>query len=167
MRPLDIQDKVDYIHPQQGGTNPMVIDFLDNFFKANHLGLLNQPFPKYTILQGDKMMIMSFAVAGYQKSDLSVTFTDDGVLTVASTNGATKPVGDLMSEPLFAYGKLGNFNLYGYDNIHTKPFKLNLYVGEDLEVVGAELKNGILEVTLKVVDTSEEEDTNTTKVEIK
>jgi HSP20 family molecular chaperone IbpA len=167
MKPLDIQEKVSYICPNKGGTQPMVIDFLDNFFKANHLGLLNQTFPKYTILQGDKMMIMSFAVAGYQKSDLSVTFTDDGVLTVASQNGATKPVGDLMSEPLFAYGKLGKYNLYGYDNIHTKPFKLSLYVGEDLEVSGAELKNGILEVTLKVIPTSEEEDTQTTKVEIK
>lgn len=145
----------------------MVIDVIDSFFKANHLGLLNQPFPKYTILQGDKIMVMSFAVAGYQRSDLSVTYTDDGVLTIASQNGATKPVGDLMSEPLFAYGKLGKYNLYGYDNIHTKPFKLSLYVGEDLDVEGAELRNGILEVTLKVIHTSEEEDSHTTKVEIK
>jgi HSP20 family molecular chaperone IbpA len=167
MKPLDIQDKVDYIHPQQGGTNPMVIDFLDNFFKTNHLGLLNQTFPKYTILQGAKTMILSFAVAGYQKSDLSVSFTEEGVLTVESQNGATRPVGDMLSEPLFAYGKLGNYNLYGYDNIPTKPFKLNLYVGEDLEVSGAELRNGILEVTMKMIPTSEDENSVPTKVEIK
>jgi len=141
----------------------MVIDFLDNFFKTNHLGFLNQTFPKYTILQGAKTMILSFAVAGYQKSDLSVSFTDDGVLTVESQNGATRPVGDMLSEPLLAYGKLVN----GCDNIPTKPFKLNLYVGEELEVSGAELRNGILEVTMKMIPTSEDENSVPTKVEIK
>lgn len=108
-----------------------VIGF-DRLFEQAERRLQNlTSYPPHNIIKiADNEYQIEFAVAGFAKQDLKVEL-QDGVLVVS---GEQK---DHASRE------------YVYQGIATRQFKKVLQLGEYMEVVGAELDNGILVVSVE------------------
>ena len=95
------------------------------------LGATQSKFPPYDILSTEEDEYeIRFAVAGFKKSDIEVTFAN-GVLTVK---------GDKDDESTDAYFHKG---------IATSAFTQTFPLAEYVEVISAEMEDGILTVKLK------------------
>jgi len=95
------------------------------------LGATQSKFPPYDILSTEEDEYeIRFAVAGFKKSDIEVTFAN-GVLTVK---------GDKDDESTDAYFHKG---------IATRAFTQTFPLAEYVEVISAEMEDGILTVKLK------------------
>ena len=88
-------------------------------------------FPPYNISQEDDQIFVEMAVAGYKKDNVSVV-VEDGILVI---EGASEK-------------KPRDFKHKG---ISTKRFKRSFSLGEYVEVKSAELKDGILTISLEEV----------------
>ncbi len=101
----------------------------------NHLSTVdNQPFPPYNISQDDKHTYVEMALAGYSKKNINVV-VEDKVLTIeGSTDNA----------PLSERQDI-------HKGIASRRFKRSFSLGEHVEVNSAELKDGLLTVTIEEV----------------
>ena len=98
---------------------------LNNVYKTN-----NQSYPPYDLLKLDEdTYVLSLAVAGFSKEDIDVS-VDNGSLVI---KGETVEVTD--AEVV-------------HKGIASRKFTRTFALGEYMEVVGAELKDGML--TIKI-----------------
>jgi molecular chaperone IbpA len=104
--------------------------FDDNFF-ANQT---HQNYPPYNIMKtGDYTYNIEIALAGFSKKDIDVSY-EDGVITVKSIQEA-KQDGDQS-------GVL-------HKGISKRMFTKSFSIADDVEVKGAELKDGLLTISLE------------------
>ena len=104
--------------------------FDDNFF-ANQT---HQNYPPYNIMKtGDYTYNIEIALAGFSKKDIDVSY-EDSVITVKSIQEA-KQDGDQS-------GVL-------HKGISKRMFTKSFSIADDVEVKGAELKDGLLTISLE------------------
>ena len=124
---------------------PLSIGF-DNVF--NHFeSMLNDDFglrvptvnyPPYNIVETSKNNYdIEVALAGYNKKDIDVTF-EDGQLTIKSKKSDKDETKD----------KDGNTI---YKGIAKRYFERSFTIADDVEIIGAELKDGLLKVSLEKI----------------
>lgn len=105
--------------------------FDDDFFNAP---TFNTNYPPYNIVRtGDYTYDIELALAGFGKDDINVTY-EDGTVTVKS-----------VQETKESEGKDGTI----YRGISKRQFTKSFTIADDVEVKGAELKDGLLRVSLE------------------
>ena len=118
--------------------DPFFIGFNREITRLNHAHKLNtQSYPPYDILKlNEDNYVLSLAVAGFSKDDLDIS-VDDGTLYV---KGEVTEKTDVEVV---------------HKGIATRKFTRSFALGEYMEVSGAELKDGIL--TLSIIRNIPEE----------
>ena len=115
-----------------------LFDHFENFFdddQSFHTSLTST-FPFYNIVKkGDNKFDIEVALAGYDKKDIMVEYADS-VLTIKSVK-ETKS--DKEKDGVIHQG------------IAKRTFSKVFTIADDVEIEGAELKNGLLKVSLKKI----------------
>ena len=94
-------------------------------------------FPHYNIVKQDKNKYdIQIALAGYNKKDINVNL-EDGILSVESKKDEKKET------------KVDSEGEILHKGIAKRYFKKSFTIAEDVEVKGAELKDGLLKVSLE------------------
>ena len=111
-----------------------VFDHFESLF--NESPSLHTNYPPYDILKTDEhSYVIELAVAGFSKKDISVT-VENGVLTVESD-------------------REGNTTSSGQEIIHRgiskRYFKKSFSISDDVEIRGAELKDGLLRISMEKI----------------
>ena len=114
-------------------------DVFDNFESMLNLDTINVPnYPPYNIVKtGKNTYDIEVALAGYGKKDIDVTY-EDSMLTIKSIKDKeTKEVED--NEGMLHKG------------IAKRMFSKSFTIADDVVVKGAELKDGLLKVSMERV----------------
>ena len=111
-----------------------VFDHFESLF--NESPSLHTNYPPYDILKTDEhSYVIELAVAGFSKKDIKVT-VENGVLTVESD-------------------REGNSESSGQEIIHRgiskRYFKKSFSISDDVEIRGAELKDGLLRISMEKI----------------
>jgi len=111
-----------------------VFDHFESLF--NESPSLHTNYPPYDILKTDEhSYVIELAVAGFSKKDIEVT-VENGVLTVESD-------------------REGNSESNGQEIIHRgiskRYFKKSFSISDDVEIRGAELKDGLLRISMEKI----------------
>ena len=111
-----------------------VFDHFESMF--NDLPTMHSNYPPYDIIKTDQhSYVIELAVAGFSKKDISVT-VENGVLTVESN-------------------REGQSETNGEEIIHRgiskRYFKKSFSISDDVEIRGAELKDGLLRVSMEKI----------------
>ena len=111
-----------------------VFDHFESMF--NESPSLHTNYPPYDILKTDEhSYVIELAVAGFSKKDIEVT-VENGVLTVESD-------------------RKGNAESSGQEIIHRgiskRYFKKSFSISDDVEIRGAELKDGLLRISMEKI----------------
>ena len=111
-----------------------VFDHFESMF--NESPSLHTNYPPYDILKTDEhSYVIELAVAGFSKKDIKVT-VENGVLTVESD-------------------REGNAENSGQEIIHRgiskRYFKKSFSISDDVEIRGAELKDGLLRISMEKI----------------
>jgi molecular chaperone IbpA len=95
-------------------------------------------YPPYNIVETSKNNYdIEVALAGYNKKDIDVTF-ENGQLTIKSKKSDKDETKD----------KDGNTI---YKGIAKRYFERSFTIADDVEIIGAELKDGLLKVSLEKI----------------
>ena len=111
-----------------------VFDHFESIFNDSPSSHTN--YPPYDIMKTDEhSYVIELAVAGFSKKDISVT-VENGVLTVESD-------------------REGNAESSGEEIIHRgiskRYFKKSFSISDDVEIRGAELKDGLLRISMEKI----------------
>tara|TARA_B100000700_G_C15059162_1_gene864577 strand:- start:1290 stop:1727 length:438 start_codon:yes stop_codon:yes gene_type:complete len=111
-----------------------VFDHFESMF--NDLPSVHTNYPPYDIVKTDEhSYVIELAVAGFSKKDIAVT-VENGVLTVESD-------------------REGNVENSGQEIIHRgiskRYFKKSFSISDDVEIRGAELKDGLLRISMEKI----------------
>ena len=111
-----------------------VFDHFESLF--NDSPSLHTNYPPYDIVKTDEhSYVIELAVAGFSKKDIEVT-VENGVLTVESD-------------------REGNSESNGQEIIHRgiskRYFKKSFSISDDVEIRGAELKDGLLRISMEKI----------------
>ena len=111
-----------------------VFDHFESMF--NDLPTMHSNYPPYHIVKTDQhSYVIELAVAGFSKKDISVT-VENGVLTVESN-------------------REGQSETNGEEIIHRgiskRYFKKSFSISDDVEIRGAELRDGLLRVSMEKI----------------
>ena len=111
-----------------------VFDHFESMF--NDSPALHTNYPPYDIVKTDEhSYVIELAVAGFSKKDIAVT-VENGVLTVESD-------------------REGNVENSGQEIIHRgiskRYFKKSFSISDDVEIRGAELKDGLLRISMEKI----------------
>ena len=111
-----------------------VFDHFESLF--NESPSLHTNYPPYDILKTDEhSYVIELAVAGFSKKDIAVT-VENGILTVESD-------------------REGNAENSGQEIIHRgiskRYFKKSFSISDDVEIRGAELKDGLLRISMEKI----------------
>ena len=123
---------------------PLTVGFDDTFrhfesmfdHQLDHIS--TTAFPHYNIVKMDKNKYdIQIALAGYNKKDIDISL-EEGVLSVES-----KKVDDKKTEKVDSGGEIL------HKGIAKRYFSKAFTIADDVEVKGAELKDGLLKVSLE------------------
>tara|TARA_B100001029_G_scaffold177490_1_gene182287 strand:+ start:729 stop:1166 length:438 start_codon:yes stop_codon:yes gene_type:complete len=111
-----------------------VFDHFESMF--NDLPTMHSNYPPYDIVKTDQhSYVIELALAGFSKKDISVT-VENGVLTVESN-------------------REGQSETNGEEIIHRgiskRYFKKSFSISDDVQIRGAELKDGLLRVSMEKI----------------
>jgi len=112
-----------------------VFDHFERMFDDDFRAISNMPaFPHYNIVKNDKNKYdIEIALAGYNKKDIEVNL-EDGVLSIKSKKEEKEDTKD---------GEII------HKGIAKRYFSKSFTIADDVEVKGAELKDGLLRVSLE------------------
>ena len=118
-----------------------VFNHFESMFDYDMVNVSN--YPPYNIVKtGDNKYDVEVALAGFNKKDINV-FVENGMLTIESKTEDKSKVSDLKSED-----KDGEVIHKG---ISKRYFKKSFTISDDVEVKGAELKDGMLRVSMEKI----------------
>ena len=125
---------------------PLTVGFDDTFrhfesmFDHQLDHIQTTAFPHYNIVKMDKNKYdIQIALAGYNKKDIDISL-EEGVLSVES-----KKIDDKTTEKVDSEGEIL------HKGIAKRYFKKSFTIADDVKVTGAELKDGLLRVSLERV----------------
>lgn len=119
--------------------DPFFVGFNRELQKATNI-YNSGNFPPYNIAQVDEdHFIIELAVAGFGENDLEVIY-QDGTITIQGEKNATGPTGPT--------GPASNTE-YIHKGIATRKFTREFVLGSYLEVISANIDNGVLSVHLE------------------
>ena len=111
-----------------------VFDHFERMFDTQFDSISVPNFPPYNIVKtGDNEYDVELALAGFNKKDIDVT-VEDGILTIKSI---VKEAKDKKEDGVIHKG------------IAKRMFSKSFTIADDVEVKGAELKDGLLKVSLE------------------
>jgi len=114
-----------------------VFDTFESFFDSD-LRIPTINYPPYNIVKtGKNAYDIEVALAGFNKKDIDVS-VEDGVLTIESK----------MSDKDESKDEDGNTI---YKGISKRYFKRSFTIANDVEIKGAELKDGLLKVSMEKI----------------
>jgi molecular chaperone IbpA len=107
--------------------------FDDDFF---NVGVPTVNYPPYNIVKtGDNQYDVELALAGFSKDDINVEYAD-GMLTIRSKDKKQSEEKDESGNTI-------------YKGISKRYFSKSFSIADDVEVKGAELKDGLLKVSME------------------
>jgi molecular chaperone IbpA len=113
-----------------------VFDHFERMFDEDFTSFNAPTFPFYNIVkQGKNKFAIELALAGYSKDDIEVNL-EDGVLSIKSKKEEKTDEKDEDGEIL-------------HKGIAKRYFSKSFTIADDVEVKGAELKDGLLKVALE------------------
>ena len=113
-----------------------VFDHFERMFEDDFRGLSVPNFPPYNIVKtGTNKYDVELALAGYSKKDIDVSL-EEGVLTIKSVKDAEEK-------------EVEDNNGVLHRGIAKRYFSKAFTIADDVEVKGAELKDGLLRVSLE------------------
>ena len=111
-----------------------VFDHFERMFDHQFDNITVPNFPPYNIVKtGENQYDVELALAGFNKKDIDVT-VEDGILTIKSI---VKEAKDKKEDGVIHKG------------IANRMFSKSFTIADDVEVKGAELKDGLLKVSLE------------------
>ena len=114
-----------------------VFDHFERMFEDDFFSNPNSSFPFYNLVkQGENKYDIEIALAGYNKKDINVNL-EDGVLSIESKKDEKKET------------KVDSEGEILHKGIAKRYFKKSFTIADDVEVKGAELKDGLLRVSLE------------------
>ena len=115
-----------------------VFDHFERMFEDDFRGLSVPNFPPYNIVKtGKNSYDVELALAGYSKKDIDVSL-EEGVLTIKSVKSEEEK-------------EVEDNNGVLHQGIAKRYFSKAFTIAEDVEVKGAELKDGLLKVSMERV----------------
>ena len=112
-----------------------IFDHFERMFDGDVMNIPQVNYPPYNIVKtGDNTYDIELALAGFSKDDINVEY-ENNVLTVKSIKKA--------------YEKDEQANGVIHRGISKRMFTKSFTVADDVEVKGAELKDGLLKVSLE------------------
>ena len=113
-----------------------VFDHFERMFDEDFTSFNAPTFPFYNIVkQGKNKFAIELALAGYNKKDIEINL-EDGVLSIKSVKEETTDEKDEDGEII-------------HKGIAKRYFSKSFTIADDVEVKGAELKDGLLKVSLE------------------
>ena len=113
-----------------------VFDHFERMFDDDFRGLSVPNFPPYNIVKtGKNSYDVELALAGYSKKDIDVSL-EDGVLTIKSVKSEEEK-------------EVEDNNGVLHQGIAKRFFSKAFTIADDVEVKGAELKDGLLKVSME------------------
>ena len=109
-------------------------DMFDHFESMFDVPTVNYP-PYNLVKTGDNKFNIEVALAGFNKKDISIT-SENGMLTIESKNEVDKK--DKNGEVI-------------HKGISKRYFKRSFTIADDVEIKGAELKDGLLKVSMEKI----------------
>ena len=123
------------LRPVTVGFDP-IFDRFERMFDDDFFTTPMVNYPPYNIVKtGDYTYDIELALAGFSKKDIDVSY-EDGIVTV-------KSVHETASEETDANGSVL------HRRISKRHFTKSFTVADDVEVKGAELKDGLLKISLE------------------
>src|SRR6056300_433449 len=123
------------LRPVTVGFDP-IFDRFERMFDDDFFSTPMVNYPPYNIVKtGDYTYDIELALAGFSKKDIDVSY-EDGLVTV-------KSVHETASEETDANGSVL------HRGISKRHFTKSFTVADDVEVKGAELKDGLLKISLE------------------
>ena len=123
------------LRPVTVGFDP-IFDRFERMFDDDFFSTPMVNYPPYNIVKtGDYTYDIELALAGFSKKDIDVSY-EDGIVTV-------KSVHETASEETDANGSVL------HRGISKRHFTKSFTVADDVEVKGAELKDGLLKISLE------------------
>ena len=123
------------LRPVTIGFDP-IFDRFERMFDEDFLNAPSVNYPPYNIVKtGDYTYDIELALAGFNKKDIDVEY-NDGVVTVKSIH-ETKSEEDERNGSVLHRG------------ISKRHFTKSFTIADDVEVRGAELKDGLLKISLE------------------
>ena len=117
-----------------------VFDHFERMFEDDFRGLSVPNFPPYNIVKtGKNTYDVELALAGYSKKDIDVSL-EEGVLTIKSVKSAEEK-------------EVEDNNGVLHQGIAKRYFSKAFTIADDVEVKGAELKDGLLKVSMERIVT--------------
>ena len=124
------------LRPVTVGFDP-IFDRFESMFNDDFFAHQGTNYPPYNIMKtGDYTYNIEIALAGYNKKDINVNL-EDGVLSIESKKDEKKET------------KVDSEGEILHKGIAKRYFKKSFTIAEDVEVKGAELKDGLLKVSLE------------------
>ena len=115
-----------------------IFDHFENFFDDDQdfHSSLTSTFPFYNIVKkGNNKFDIEVALAGYDKKDITVEYEDN----LLHINSVKETKSDKEKDGVIHQG------------IAKRSFSKTFTIADDVEIEGAELKNGLLKVSLKQI----------------
>ena len=113
-----------------------VFDHFERMFEDDFRGLSVPNFPPYNIVKtGKNTYDVELALAGYSKKDIDVSL-EEGVLTIKSVKSEEEK-------------EVEDNNGVLHQGIAKRYFSKAFTIADDVEVKGAELKDGLLKVSME------------------
>jgi len=123
------------LRPVTVGFDP-IFDRFERMFDDDFFSTPMVNYPPYNIVKtGDYTYDIELALAGFNKKDIDVSY-EDGLVTV-------KSIHETSSEETDANGSVL------HRGISKRHFTKSFTVADDVEVKGAELKDGLLKISLE------------------
>jgi molecular chaperone IbpA len=114
-----------------------IFDHFERMFDGDVMNIPQVNYPPYNIVKtGENTYDIELALAGFSKNDIDVEYSDN-VLTVKSIKKAEN----------VQEGERNNGMLH--QGISKRLFSKSFTVSDDVEVKGAELKDGLLKISLE------------------
>ena len=111
-----------------------IFDHFESMFDGNVMNIPQVNYPPYNIVRtGDHTYDIELALAGFSKDDINVEY-ENNVLTVKSIKKAEE---------------VQENDAVLHRGISKRMFSKSFTVSDDVEVKGAELKDGLLKVSLE------------------